>query len=51
MSTGQALITIAFVVPWVMGIALAKGFLLTIFAFLFAPYAWMLVAQWAMKLI
>jgi len=34
------------VVPWVIGIAIAKGFWITLGAVLVPPMAWVLVAQW-----
>ena len=33
------------VIPWLMGIVLAKGFIQVLVSVLFAPYAWYLVVE------
>lgn len=45
-----ALITlVVVVVPWLMGIVLAKGFISVLFSIVFAPYAWYLVVERLMQ--
>ena len=38
----------SFIVPWLMGLVIAKGFWSTLFA-IFPPYAWYLTVERAMK--
>lgn len=38
------------VIPWLMGIVLAKGFIQVLASVLFAPYAWYLVVERLMQL-
>lgn len=45
----EGFIVVLFIVSWLMGVVLAKGFWMTIFA-LFPPYAWYLVVERAMQL-
>ena len=53
-SMAEAVIVIAmafgFVVPWIMGVALAKGFWSTFFAIPFFPYAWYLTIERLMQM-
>lgn len=44
-SFSELLSTVLFVVPWLMGIALAKGTWMTLGTILFAPYSWYLVVH------
>ena len=44
----EALLFLLMVVPWIMGVVLAKGFWQTAFS-LFPPYAWYLTAEWFMQ--
>lgn len=45
MSTGEAIVYLAFVSSWAAGIALAKGFWSTVAAVFLPPYGWVLLAQ------
>ena len=43
-------LTLAMIVPWIMGIVLAKGFWATAAAITVPPYAWYLVAERLMQM-
>lgn len=48
MKLGDALIYIVTVGAWVAGIAVAKGFWMTLLCALFAPAAWVVFAGWCL---
>jgi hypothetical protein len=45
-SIGSAIIILAAVIPWVMGIAVSSGFLNILTCVIFPPYAWVMYAKW-----
>jgi hypothetical protein len=45
MKTGDLILYLAIVVPWVIGIAIAKGFWMVLGCVVLAPMAWVLTAQ------
>ena len=44
----EAVVGILTLVTWIMGVVVAKGFWSTAIAVLFPPWAWYLLAEWAM---
>ena len=48
MNIGEAIIYGVMVAAWIFGIAVAKGFWMTLGAVLIPPMAWVLLAQWAL---
>ena len=48
MNIGEAILYGVFVAAWIFGIAVAKGFWMTLGAVLIPPMAWVLLAQWAL---
>jgi uncharacterized membrane protein len=50
MSTGESIVYLVIVTAWVCGIAVAKGFWLTLGCVTFAPMAWVVLAQHLMRL-
>ncbi|MNL72078.1 hypothetical protein D3C87_1973310 [compost metagenome] len=51
MRIGEALVYLAFVVSWVCGIAVAKGFWITVVCVVLPPVAWVLLAQHLMGVV
>jgi hypothetical protein len=44
-SIGSAILIICVMVPWVVGVVVAKGFWSTVCAVIVAPWAWYLTAE------
>lgn len=48
MNASEATVYVLMLVSWVMGLVAAQGFWSTTLALLFPPWAWYLLAEWAM---
>ena len=44
----EFLVIVTIVIPWLMGVVLAKGYWVTFFSIVFPPYAWYLTTEYLM---
>ncbi|WP_105610624.1 hypothetical protein [Cronobacter malonaticus] len=51
MTWPEAFLYLAMIVPWVMGVAITKGFWMTLACFCLPPVAWVVTAGWVITLL
>ena len=44
----ETLVSLIFIIAWVVGVVLASGFWSTLFSVFFPPWGWYLIAEWVL---